>query len=64
MWDGCTSLRKEGVGLVYLLEEGGCGMGVPPQGRRVWDGCTSIRKEGVGWVYLLEEGGCGMGVPP
>ena len=30
MWDGCTSIRKEGVGWVYLLEEGGCGMGVPP----------------------------------
>ena len=30
MWDGCTSIRKEGVGWVNLLEEGGCGIGVPP----------------------------------
>ena len=30
MLDGCTSIRKEGVGWVYLHKEGGCGMGVPP----------------------------------
>ena len=30
MWDGCTSLRKEGVGWVYLLKEEECGMDVPP----------------------------------
>ena len=30
MWDGCTSLKKEDVGWVYLLKEGECGMGVPP----------------------------------